>query len=346
MLAGLAVGVLLLPASALAERALAMARGLALESSRAAGNAVDFASASLELALDDANAHARQAAIEKIDPRLLAAGVRESAMALVADLHRVDEVTVTVEQALPVAVLAETYSLSPHELAALNPELDLDPADLDHDEPCVEPGQSLRIWRQSPQTPAASRGRPNRGRLVNGAPMPPGEHWVVRDPTTAWGTPFAVASIAAGLRATAARFENTPAVEIGDLSARYGGRLRPHRSHQSGRDVDIAYYRIGETAPLDFSVTRALTFDAPRQYFLLRFWVKSGAIERAFIDPRLTRAMLAWAQQQGESDAFLDLVFGDDRRGVSGIIGYSPGHDDHIHVRFRCTKADAACDDT
>lgn len=336
----------MLPVSALAERAMAMARSLALEQNRGLSSAIDFAAASLELAIDEADLSAREAAINKVDPRLVAANVRQSAMAIVADLHRVDEVTVTIERTVPVALLAETYSLSPDELAALNPELDLDLDYLEAAEPCVEPGQSLRIWRQSPQTPAASRGRPNRGRLINGAPMPPGEHWIVRDPATAWGTPYTVAAIAAGLRATAARFPDTPALEIGDLSARYGGRLRPHRSHQSGRDVDIAYYRIGATEPLDFEVTRALTFDAPRQYFLLRFWVKSGAIERAFVDPRLTRAMLAWAQQQGESDAFLDLVFGQDRRGLTGIVGYSPGHDDHIHVRFRCTKSDAACDDT
>ena len=45
-----------------------------------------------------------------------------------------------------------------------------------------------------------------------------------------------------GLLALKARFPDAYPLRVNQLSAREGGWLRPHKSHQNGRDVDLGFY--------------------------------------------------------------------------------------------------------
>jgi penicillin-insensitive murein endopeptidase len=87
-----------------------------------------------------------------------------------------------------------------------------------------------------------SIGRAHGGVLVAGVRMPEGTNWEVMHPGLAWGTRETVDALAHGIDAVAARFPDTPRAFVGDLSAKSGGHLHPHVSHQSGRDVDVSYY--------------------------------------------------------------------------------------------------------
>lgn len=60
--------------------------------------------------------------------------------------------------------------------------------------------------------------------------------------STRFGTAEMVASIQRAAASVAERFPGTPPVRIGDLSAPDGGRHPRHRSHRSGRDVDLIFY--------------------------------------------------------------------------------------------------------
>lgn len=323
---------LLLPGSFLLERVLAATPvdGYDVTSSRSTA----MASAISEDAIVQAQRAAHAAG--KLRSPLPALDVVASAQQVATAMIRLDEVVVDVPAESSVHQIAALYAMSPEELIALNPGLDKGPR---------RAVSKVQIWRHDPATPASSRGRPSGGRLVNGAPMPNGLWWRVREPAMSWGTPYMIRHLAAGFEAVAARFNGAPVVVIGDLSARRGGRLRPHRSHQSGRDVDFAYYRLDGNSAERFVVTRPHELDVERQWYLLRFWIKSGVVDRMFIDPRLSRAMAEHAAASGDNPAFLDMVFGEDRAGRSGLIGYSPGHNDHAHVRFRCTKSDTSCRD-
>ncbi|MDP6945250.1 MAG: penicillin-insensitive murein endopeptidase, partial [Myxococcota bacterium] len=110
------------------------------------------------------------------------------------------------------------------------------------------PGQAPGDWRasfqayQSAQTTSRSVGAPNGGRLVRGHRLPrAGPGFVRRARGNQFGTAETIALIRfAGARLAEAYPGTTPLL-VGDISRERGGRLRPHRSHQSGRDVDIAF---------------------------------------------------------------------------------------------------------
>ena len=138
-----------------------------------------------------------------------------------------------------------------------------------------------------------------------------------------------------------------PVVMIGDISRRRGRRFRPHRSHQSGRDVDAAYYILPEAQQqangYGWQRARSSTLDAKRQWRLFRYWIQQDIVTYIFVDRRLQRAMLRHAEHIGEDDEFLATVFQVHPNSEDPIIRYSPGHDDHFHVRFRCEERDTRC---
>ncbi len=88
----------------------------------------------------------------------------------------------------------------------------------------------------------ASIGPASAGALVNGVQMPRGDHWQLLDPGRAWGTQETVDALVRSIERVNERLPGAPPVAIGHLSAKNGGHLSPHKSHQSGRDADVGYY--------------------------------------------------------------------------------------------------------
>src|SRR5262249_43659954 len=81
------------------------------------------------------------------------------------------------------------------------------------------------------------------GMLSIAAPLPKkGEGFArLRDNGVNWGNPRLVAAIIAA-SAVVAKERPGARLIIGDLSARYGGGARGHRSHRTGRDADLLLY--------------------------------------------------------------------------------------------------------
>jgi murein endopeptidase len=135
-------------------------------------------------------------------------------------------------------------------------------------------------------------------------------------------------------------------VRVHDISDRDGGPLRDHRSHQSGRDVDIAFFRrhcaqnecgFGNTAPGQI--------DVARQWALLSTWLRSGRVEAIFIDYSLQQPLYDYARSQGATPAQLREWF-QYPRGANhafGIVRHFAHHRDHLHVRFVCPDSDSEC---
>ena len=95
-----------------------------------------------------------------------------------------------------------------------------------------------------------SIGTPNRGVLTESVELPSegdGYKWLRRDDRH-HGLPRFVRAIE---RAAARVAHERPGamLAVGDLSARGGGRLLPHLSHRTGRDVDLLLY--GDTVSSD-----------------------------------------------------------------------------------------------
>ncbi|MFT5993465.1 MAG: hypothetical protein ACI82G_002469, partial [Bradymonadia bacterium] len=119
--------------------------------------------------------------------------------------------------------IAARFGHSGTMLATLNPEIDLN---------VLTPGQRLLVHRWSPDLPSVSVGQPNRGRLLNGVPMPEGQHWRVRDSHLAYGTDYSVSHLMRGLAYVGEQLPGAAVPMIGDLSRQRGGRLKSHRSHR------------------------------------------------------------------------------------------------------------------
>jgi hypothetical protein len=105
----------------------------------------------------------------------------------------------------------------------------------------------------------------------------------------------------------------------------------------------VTYYRTDVVSTSLFTTTRRYTLDHARQWYLFKSWIERDLVTYIFIDNRLQRSLYDFAASQGESPELLATAFGEPRG--RGILRYSPGHDDHFHVRFVCTPDDPTCRD-
>lgn len=213
----------------------------------------------------------------------------------------------------------------------------------------VDAGRSIVVYRGDPDAMSRSVGFPNRGRLEHGVPFPEGQAWMLRPwrPRT-YGTGAVVARVMAVFSDFARRHPEAAPVVIGEISNRRGGRARPHSSHQSGRDVDLGYISVGPPPPHGrWPRITPERFDAKMNWAFVRALLATGEVERIFIDRRLQKRLLEQARRElplHELGQWFSIAAVGRRAASKARIGHWAGHDDHMHVRFRCTPADLRCD--
>lgn len=192
------------------------------------------------------------------------------------------------------------------------------------------------LERRLLNTPASlgpiSLGRPNSGALFNAVPMPKGPLWRVVNPRETWGTQETVDALIRCIERVAETFPDTPPLHIGDISIKRGGHLRPHSSHQSGRDVDLGFYYETQRAWYTKATTKNL--DKARTWALIRAMITDTDVQAIFIDRSVQRMLRAHAEQIGEDAGWLDDIFGGPMATRRPLITHEPGHKTHIHVRF------------
>lgn len=178
-----------------------------------------------------------------------------------------------------------------------------------------------------------SIGTPNGGRLMNGVRPPESPIYHLVDPEHAWGTEETVAALCRALEAVAGQHPGTPSVDIGHLSARHGGPLRPHRSHQSGRDVDLGLYYSSGPARW-YTRSNGDNLDVARTWTLIRILATSTDIEMLLLDIALQKRVEAFALTvEADSSWVRQLFHGNGSR--PALVRHSPGHATHIHLRFK-----------
>ena len=135
---------------------------------------------------------------------------------------------------------------------------------------------------------------------------------------------------------------------VGDLSAKSGGALAGHRSHQTGRDVDVAFYardakgrRVKMTRFVAFGRDgkakdgSGLVFDDHRNWLLIEAWIKDhrAGLSHIFVSTPLRNRLLAFGRSKKRRakhvDAALKLLKQPRRASM---------HDDHFHLRIACPK--------
>ena len=208
---------------------------------------------------------------------------------------------------------------------------------------------------------AASVGTAQEGHLVRGRELPTegdGYHFLSNrgNPAAHFGTASLVDAL---IRAAAevARAHPGSDLAIHDLSFEEGGDIRGHGSHNSGRDVDVAYYaQTADGAPINPTTITWFTangrarseppetasrFDAARTWLLIAALMSDSTIrvQYVFMHPAHQRRLLAHARRSGAERVVV--------RQVQSILRTPQGrrvdpHADHFHLRIHCPAPDRA----
>ncbi len=186
---------------------------------------------------------------------------------------------------------------------------------------------------------SASVGRPNRGKLLNAVQMPEGKLWTIADTKYSWGTAETIESVQRAIERVESDHPGSPLVYVGHISRKQGGWLRPHRSHQSGRDADLGFYYLD--GPRWYVPASAENLDRARTWSLLMGFVAQGNVEYVFMSRGVQALILEYAREQGVDEAWLGTLFSEAAHAPDALVRHRWGHHTHMHVRF---YSDAACE--
>jgi len=203
---------------------------------------------------------------------------------------------------------------------------------------------------------SGSLGLPHQGVLTNGFPLP--ERGVgfrmLRRSSARWGTKRLIGTIEHAAREVQRVRPGAPLL-VGDLSNKTGGARSGHRSHRTGRDVDLLLYCLtpdGRSVPSPGFVRfgsdglaeteeprlRFVRFDVARNWELVKALVTSpeADVEWIFLARPLEAMLIEYARAK-EDD--LDVLW----RAENVLLQPrdSAAHDDHLHLRIACTPEEA-----
>lgn len=209
---------------------------------------------------------------------------------------------------------------SPEAVAHIN-GLEWDPAGVP-----LPPGLTLRV----PMRFRAASGFADAVRLTTG----PGV--LARRANTGWGRPYVVRLLQDTFHAMHRRWPNRHPAIAHDLSRLGGGSLRPHKSHRAGRDIDVGYLtrdreRSGWGRPSLNDI------DYARLWFVIDRLERSGRLAAVYMSPAIQRRLYRFAVDRAGADPErLEPMFQyPAAKGAKRtLIRHSPGHRDHIHMRF------------
>jgi penicillin-insensitive murein endopeptidase len=213
----------------------------------------------------------------------------------------------------------------------------------------------------APQVHATSVGKVEDGNIEEAAELPvKGQHHYILPQRHRWrGLRFATRDLVELLLHTAravARMHAGSRLGVGNLSRRKGGPIPFSRSHQSGRDADLAFFvvdRRGQPqSPRDFvrfdhrgRGPGGLRFDVARNWTLIEALLTApGArVQWLLIHRSLRRRLLRYALRSG---APAEVVRRAEK--VMHQPRWALPHNDHLHVRIYCPAAHVArgCVDT
>lgn len=177
-----------------------------------------------------------------------------------------------------------------------------------------------------------SIGSPSNGALLNGVRLEADRCFTPVDPDHAWGTSETLEYLQAAIAEVHRWFPGTQPLHVGHLSARGGGPLSPHLSHQSGRDVDVGYFYVDGARW--YRRADAGNLDLPRTWAFVRALVTETDVEMILMDRSIQALMRRYAISLGEDDAWVDSLFYGKPAELPPIFRHARGHRTHLHVRF------------
>ncbi|MCC6647163.1 MAG: penicillin-insensitive murein endopeptidase [Polyangiaceae bacterium] len=195
-------------------------------------------------------------------------------------------------------------------------------------------------------TASVSKGHPNSGKLSGGKRWT-NTKWARQRPGRAgsWGTPEMVRLLQSSAHKVAGKHPRS-VLMIGDLSAREGGPLPGHHSHQSGRDADVGFYLrdsrdrhvvlerfVAIDQHGDARGDKRVHFDDARNWELVAAWLGDGRVEvrGVFVAGWLKARLLRRAEEARAPKTLIERA--------QMLLMQPPNaesHDDHFHLRIAC----------
>jgi LysM repeat protein len=191
--------------------------------------------------------------------------------------------------------------------------------------------QLTQLWKKEPTSLGSiSVGFVESGRMMNSVRVPNGgEDWLVVSPELAYGTQETIDYLTTAIREVRAQYPKAPPLRVNQLSSREGGYLRPHKSHQNGRDVDLGFYY--PTAEPIRARERERYIDVELNWALIKALTLHTDVQMILVDKRVQKVIYDFALSKGENKEWLDSLF---NAGTKSIVKHAKRHRDHFHVRF------------
>jgi hypothetical protein len=247
--------------------------------------------------------------------------------------RRPERVTYAVKRGGTARFVANLFGLYHHEMEQLNPGINLDAE--------LNPGTELVVYQAERTHPSLSIGYPSKGKLKGAVPLPDGAGRILKaNPRNLWATRRTIAILDAVLRAWPRAEPHAKPLLVGNLSLRKGGKLKPHHTHQSGRDVDLSYPQIPKpNEEYNWRDMNRRNLDRRRTWRLLHLLKATGEVEVILIDRGLQKLLYDYAltkelMTREELGQWLQYPQGIGEK--TPLVQHAAGHTDHIHVRFRC----------
>lgn len=203
--------------------------------------------------------------------------------------------------------------------------------------------------KKEPTMPASSVGSPNEGKLVGGVKLDTSDGTVRVVPAytrgdTRWGLPALIHMMERAAKKVAKKSPGS-VLGVGDISHKNGGDIFLHRSHESGRDADIAFYVVDQRGKnllpdtfvtfqgsIESSSMPGARFDVPRNWALVQAMLEDpiARVSHIFVADPLRRMLLAHAKTR-----VLPAIY---NRAAAVMMQPSNAlpHDNHFHVRISC----------
>jgi len=221
-------------------------------------------------------------------------------------------------------------------------------------------GQSVELWidpvvylwvsgEGDPHTPVNVRrgavgvGPPQAGRLINGVQLPQHPAYQLKLPPSAYGTTHAVAHVVVAMDEFKKRSGYSQKLMMGSMSSKHGGPLTGHRSHQSGRDLDIRLPLLANVPQWSPVVPSRVDWEA--LWHLIESFAATGQVVIVFLDYDMQEHLYkaAAAMDVTEVDRKRVLQWPRGHKAHLGLVRHSPGHTAHIHVRMACGPHETEC---
>ncbi|MBX7080399.1 MAG: penicillin-insensitive murein endopeptidase [Nannocystaceae bacterium] len=186
-----------------------------------------------------------------------------------------------------------------------------------------------------------SVGLPQRGRLEQGVRLPDSPLWTQMHPTRAFGSSHTIETVRRAFAILRNDIGYRGGVTIGALSRPHGGRFPPHRSHQSGRDIDV---RLPLRPGLeDVRHPRADDIDWYAAWAIIDAFLRTGEVEAIFLELGRHEKLYTAARALGvERERLHGLLRWGNWNG-DVVVRHSDGHDTHVHIRIRCGADEPRC---